>query len=189
MKRLAYWLLIVVLLAGCKAGRRIATEKGEPVRPAAGCLASKVRLTLLTEKGEMSVSGLMKMKSGERIRLSLLMPVLRTEMVRVDVAADGMLVVDRTNRRYVRATAEDLKRLSPGKVELPVLERKLVRAAALGEEAELTGKELGIPSLEGANLCFYGFSSDEFTLSPTKLSAKYVQVPWDNVIEMIATQL
>ena len=65
-------LLMVVLLAGCKTSKVVKTT---PVEPA--YLSSKLQLTVPNKNGSMTVSGSMKMKSGERIQLSVLMPVFR----------------------------------------------------------------------------------------------------------------
>ena len=58
----------------------------------------------------MTVSGSMKMKSGERIQLSVLMPVFRSEVMRMEVTPDEVLLIDRMNKRYVRATRDELQR-------------------------------------------------------------------------------
>ena len=52
----------------------------------------------------MSVGGTMKMKTHERVQVSLLMPILRTEVARIEITPDEVLLVDRMNRRFVRAT-------------------------------------------------------------------------------------
>ena len=61
----------------------------------------------------MSVGGTMKMKTHERVQISLLMPILRTEVARVEVTPDGVLLVDRMNKRFVRATKDELKGMLP----------------------------------------------------------------------------
>ena len=42
----------------------------------------------------------------KRQQISLLMPILRTEVARVEVTPDGVLLVDRMNKRFVRATKD-----------------------------------------------------------------------------------
>ena len=51
----------------------------------------------------------MKMKTHERVQISLLMPILRTEVARVEVTPDGVLLVDRMTKRFVSATKDELK--------------------------------------------------------------------------------
>ena len=57
----------------------------------------------------MSVGGTMKMKSHERVQISLLMPIIRTEVARIEVTPSELLFVDRMNKRFVRATKNELK--------------------------------------------------------------------------------
>lgn len=101
-------LLMVVLLAGCKTSKVVKTT---PVEPA--YLSSKLQLTVPNKNGSMTVSGSMKMKSGERIQLSVLMPVFRSEVMRMEVTPDEVLLIDRMNKRYVRATRDELKGILP----------------------------------------------------------------------------
>ena len=108
MKRIVFLLLVVVVLAGCKSSKHLATsEKNVQV---SSYLTSKLQLTIPGKKGgSMSVGGTMKMKTHERVQISLLMPILRTEVARVEVTPDGVLLVDRMNKRFVRATKDELK--------------------------------------------------------------------------------
>ena len=112
MKRIVFLLLVVVVLAGCKSSKHLATsEKNVQV---SSYLTSKLQLTIPGKKGgSMSVGGTMKMKTHERIQISLLMPILRTEVARVEVTPDGVLLVDRMNKRFVRATKDELKGMLP----------------------------------------------------------------------------
>ena len=112
MKRIVFLLLVVVVLAGCKSSKHLATsEKNVQV---SSYLTSKLQLTIPGKKGgSMSVGGTMKMKPHERVQISLLMPILRTEVARVEVTPDGVLLVDRMNKRFVRATKDELKGMLP----------------------------------------------------------------------------
>ena len=110
MKRIVFLLLVVVVLAGCKSSKHLATsEKNVQV---SSYLTSKLQLTIPGKKGgSMSVGGTMKMKTHERVQISLLMPILRTEVARVEVTPDGVLLVDRMNKRFVRATKDEYNAL------------------------------------------------------------------------------
>ncbi len=65
----------------------------------------------------------MKMKTHERVQISLLMPILRTEVARIEVTPDEVLLVDRMNKRFVRATKAELKNVLSKNVEFPVWKR------------------------------------------------------------------
>ena len=109
MRRIAYFLLIAVVLAGCKSSKHLTTTVPEVTAPS--YLASKLQLTIPSKNGSMSVGGTMKMKSHERVQISLLMPIIRTEVARIEVTPSELLFVDRMNKRFVRATKSELKEI------------------------------------------------------------------------------
>ena len=188
MKRFVYLLLVVVVLAGCKSSKRLATS--ETKAPVSSYLTSKLQLTIHNKKGgSMSVGGTMKMKTHERVQVSLLMPILRTEVARIEITPDEVLLVDRMNRRFVRATKEELKGMLPKNAEFSRLEKILMDASLPGGKTELTGKDVGIPSLEKAKVQLYEFSTKEFSMTPTELTAKYRQVPLEELVKMLTALL
>ena len=183
MKRIVFLLLVVVVLAGCKSSKHLATsEKNVQV---SSYLTSKLQLTIPGKKGgSMSVGGTMKMKTHERVQISLLMPILRTE-----VTPDGVLLVDRMNKRFVRATKDELKGMLPKNAEFSRLEKILLDASLPGGKTELSGKDIGIPSLEKAKVQLYEFSTKEFSMTPTELTSKYRQVPLEELVKMLVAFL
>lgn len=186
MKRILYLLLCVVILAGCKSSKRLAVSE----TVASSYLSSKLQLTLPEKIGSgMTVSGTMKMKTGDRVQISLLMPILRTEIARIEVSSEEVLLVDRMNRRYVRATRDELKELLPKEAEYSRLEKLLIEASQPGGKTELDGDKLGIPSLEKAKVRLYDFSTQEFSMSPTELSSRYRQVALEEVVKMLSDLL
>ena len=148
-------------------------------------LSSKLQLTVPNKNGSMTVSGSMKMKSGERIQLSVLMPVFRSEVMRMEVTPDEVLLIDRMNKRYVRATRDELKGILPENADFDRLEKLLFKASLPGEKKELTGRELGIPSLEKAKVRLSDFSTAEFELIPTEVSSRYTQVALEDLLKML----
>jgi hypothetical protein len=137
----------------------------------------------------MSVGGTMKMKTHERVQVSLLMPILRTEVARIEVTPDEVLLVDRMNKRFVRATKAELKNVLSKNVEFSRLEKILMDASLPGGKTELTGKDIGIPSLEKAKVQLYEFSTQEFAMTPTELTSKYRQVPLEELVKMLVALL
>lgn len=188
MRRFAYLLLIVVALTGCKSSKHLVVA--EPVQPAApSYLTSRVQLTIPGKDGSMSVGGTMKMKSSDRVQISLLMPIIRTELARIEITPDEVLVIDRMNKRYVRATKEELKNILSKDVQFSQLEKILTNASLPGGKTELTGKELGIPSLEKAKVQLYEFSDKEFMMTPTELTSRYTQVSLEELMKMLKALL
>lgn len=181
MRLLSFLLLMAVCLAGCKTSR----QASSPLAKDSGYLSSKVQLTVPHKAAALTVNGTMKLKSGERMQISFLMPIIRTEVARMEVTPDNILLVDRMGRRYVQATRKELKNLLPKKADFAHLEKLLYAASKPNGKKTLTGKELGIPSLEKGQVEFYNFSDKAFSLSPTRLSDKYRKVELEELLEML----
>jgi hypothetical protein len=148
-------------------------------------LSSKVRLTIPSKDAVFTVNGTMKLISGERMQLSFLMPIIRTEVARMEVTPEEILLVDRMGKRYVRATRKELKDVLPKKADFAHLEKILFDASKPKGKRELTGKELGISSLEKGRVELSGFSYGPFSLTPTELSSKYTEVELSEILEML----
>lgn len=187
MRRIACFLLIAVVLAGCKSSKHLTTTVPEVTAPS--YLASKLQLTIPSKNGSMSVGGTMKMKSHERVQISLLMPIIRTEVARIEVTPSELLFVDRMNKRFVRATKSELKEILSKNVEFSQLEKLLTDASRPGGKTELSGKDLGIPKLEKAKVQLYEFSTKEVSITPTELTSRYRQVSLEELMKMLMTLL
>ncbi|MEL5892208.1 DUF4292 domain-containing protein [Bacteroides sp. GD17] len=172
-------LLMAVCLAGCKTSRQASLSKDS------GYLSSKVQLTVPHKDAILTVNGTMKMKSGECVQLSFLMPILRSEVARLEATQDEILLVDRMGKRYVRATRKELKDVLPRKADFAHLEKLLYAASKPNGKKVLTGKELGIPALEKGKIELSDFSDKAFTITPTKLSQRYKEVPLEELLEML----
>ena len=183
MRNVFYLLLLVVMLAGCKSTKNITSS----VPVAEPCyLSSKLQWTIPTgSDGSITTGGTMKMKGGERVQLSILMPILRTEIARLEITPDEVLLIDRMNKRYVRASRKELDDILPKDARFSKLEKLLLSASRPEGKAELSGKELGIPSLERAKVRLYDFSSKEFAMTPTEISDRYTQVPLEELLNML----
>lgn len=188
MRRFIYLLLVVVILSGCKSSKHLGMKEKVEV-PTISYLSSKLQLTIPGKNGSLTVGGNMKMKSHERVQISLLMPILRTEVARIEITPDEVLLVDRMNKRFVRATKEELKEILPKNAQFSSLEKILMNASLPGGKTELTGKELGIPSLEKAKVELYEFSTKEFTITPAELNARYTQVSLEELMKMLKALL
>ena len=180
-------MLIAVVLAGCKSSKHLTTTVPEVTAPS--YLASKLQLTIPSKNGSMSVGGTMKMKSHERVQISLLMPIIRTEVARIEVTPSELLFVDRMNKRFVRATKSELKEILSKNVEFSQLEKLLTDASRPGGKTELSGKDLGIPKLEKAKVQLYEFSTKEVSITPTELTSRYRQVSLEELMKMLMTLL
>jgi hypothetical protein len=186
MKRITYLLLLIVLLAGCKSSKHLLKPEAETTPH---YLSSKLQLTMTGNKGSIAVNGTMKMKSGECVQVSLLMPILRTEVARMEATPDRILLVDRMNRRYVAATRTELRGKLPATADFAHLEKLLEQAATPNGKRELSGTDFGFAALNGAKVMLYDFSTKELSLSPTQLSDQYRQLSLDEFVRLLKSQL
>lgn len=178
---LSFLLLMAACLAGCKTSR----QADSSFLKDSGYLSSKVQLTVPHKDAVLTVNGNLKLKKGDRMQISFLMPIIRTEVVRVEATPDDVLLVDRMGKRYVRATREELKGLLPKKSDFAHLEKLLYAASRPNGKKVLTGKDLSIPSMEKGRVELSNFSDKEFMISPTQLSDKYKRVELEELLEML----
>lgn len=171
---------LLVGLSGCKTPRKAVSSWGE-----SRYLSSKVQLTIPNKGGSITVNGTMKLVSAERVQFSFLMPIIRSEVARMEVTPDEILLVDRMGKRYVQASRKELKGILPRKADFAHLEKMLFEASRPGAKNYLTGKDLGIPSLEKGKIVLSDFSDKELSLKPTQLSSRYVKVEWTELLEML----
>lgn len=173
--------VLLVCLAGCKTSRRAESSFSKE----STCLSSKVKLTVPSKQSVLTVNGTLKLVRGERMQVSFLMPILRTEVARIEVTPDDLLLVDRMGKRYVHATRRELKNVLPRKATFAYLEKQLFAAAKPEGKTVVTAEQLGIPSIEGGKIEFSDFSTREITLTPTTLSAKYQKVEWYELLHLL----
>ena len=172
---------LLLCLAGCKTSRHAAG----PSLKESTCLSSKVKLTVPSKQSVLTVNGTMKLVRGERMQLSFLMPILRTEVARIEVTPDEVLLVDRMGKRYVRATRRELKGVLPKKADFAHLEKLLYAAARPEGKTVVTAESLGLQKIEGGKIEFSDFSTQPLTLSPTQLSSKYTEVEWYELLHLL----
>ena len=81
--------------------------------------------------------------------------------------------------------SKELKDVLPKKADFAHLEKLLYAASKPNGKKVLTGKELGIPSLEKGKIELSNFSDKPFALTPTQLSQKYKEVELEELLEML----
>ncbi|WP_321478960.1 DUF4292 domain-containing protein [uncultured Bacteroides sp.] len=176
-------LLALALLTACKSSK-IAVKPLTTVTPSS--LSSKIQLTVPYKGDEVRMGGSMKMETDRRIQFSIQLPIIRTEVARIDMTPDEMLIVDRMNKRFVRADKVQLATIFPKGNAFVRLQRLLLKAAQPRGKSTFEGKELGLSSfLNGTRLRLYDFSTNGITLTPSKLSSKYTEVEFNDLIKLL----
>ena len=146
--------LMVALFASCSASKSIKkshsiegmteTEFVEnAIENASGweALTAKMSLTLdLGGKGETKVSGTLRIKKGEVVQLSIA-PLLGIEVARAEISPDGILVIDRMNKRYVEVSFAEVKALIKADLDFHTLQALFLNELFLPGKGDLTARD------------------------------------------------
>ena len=146
--------LMVALFASCSASKSIKkshsiegmteTEFVENViENASGweALTAKMSLTLdLGGKGETKVNGTLRIKKGEVVQLSIA-PLLGIEVARAEISPDGILVIDRMNKRYVEVSFAEVKALVKADLDFHTLQALFLNELFLPGKGDLTVRD------------------------------------------------
>ena len=85
-------------------------------------LTGKMTLALdLGEKGVTKVNGMLRIKKNVVIQMSIT-PLLGIEVARIEVSPDGVLVIDRMNKRYVKASFAEVMALASADLNFHTLQ-------------------------------------------------------------------
>ena len=146
--------LMVAFLASCSATKSIKKSHSiegmtEPefvenvIENASGweALTAKMSLTLdLGRKGETKVSGTLRIKKGEVVQLSIA-PLLGIEVARAEISPDGILVIDRMNKRYVEVSFAEVKALIKADLDFHTLQALFLNKLFLPGKGDLTVRD------------------------------------------------
>ena len=146
--------LMVAFLASCSATKSIKkshsiegmteTEFVENVIENAGgwnALTAKMSLSLDWEgKGETKVSGTLRIKKGEVVQLSIA-PLLGIEVARAEISPNGILVIDRMNKRYVEVSFAEVKALIKADLDFHTLQALFLNELFLPGKGDLTARD------------------------------------------------
>ena len=146
--------LMVAFLASCSATKSIKkshsiegmteTEFVENVIENAGgwnALTAKIFLSLDWEgKGETKVSGTLRIKKGEVVQLSIA-PLLGIEVARAEISPNGILVIDRMNKRYVEVSFAEVKALAKADLDFHTLQALFLNELFLPGKGDLMARD------------------------------------------------
>lgn len=133
MKKGLFVILVAAMaLASCHSSKKAAKENADVAQPTvvaganagsssakqdskatAACLTAKVKARLQQGDMDISTSGTLRMRRDDVIQLTLMDPFLGvTEIGRMEISPDGILIIDRMNKRYVEMQVEDFPSFS-----------------------------------------------------------------------------
>ena len=167
-KRISYLLmtvLMVALLASCSATKSIKTSHSiegmtekefvEHVIDNVGgwhALTAKMALSVDLGKGTTKVNGTLRIKKGEVIQMSIA-PFLGIEVARAEISPDGILVIDRMNKRYVEVSFAEVEALAKANLDFHTLQALFLNELFLPGKGDLTARDASSfkvePEVEG----------------------------------------
>lgn len=154
IKKFWYYLsvcLIVTAVCSCSSTRKVGrepiigglrgtdyTERIISQSPRWENLTAKAAINLhLSEKGETKVNATLRIRRGEVIRLSVA-PLLGIEVARMDITPENILLIDRLNKRYVRASFKEISRLANAELNFNILQSLFLNELFLPGKPSLT---------------------------------------------------
>lgn len=146
--------LIIILLVSCKSSTMIirnesgvqltGEEQLEAVienTPVFESFSSRLRMTIPFGKDDYTLSGTLKMQRDELIRISLLLPIVRTEAARIEISPEHILVIDRMNKRYASVPVAELREVLHTEVDFLMLQSLFSNTIFLPGRYNLTRKD------------------------------------------------
>ena len=156
-----WWTFVVVMMASCSSTKTIKmshsiegmteTEYLENVMSNADgreALTAKVSMSVdLNGKGATKVNGTLRIKKGEVVQLSVA-PLLGIEVARAEISPDGVLVIDRVNKRYVQVSFAEVKALANVELDFHALQALFLNEVFLPGKENVTARDVSAFRME-----------------------------------------
>lgn len=168
--RIAILLLSVVLLVSCRSKMIVQSDMGQRLSgeaqleavivntPVFDSFSSRLRMTVPLKKNDYVISGTLKMQRDALIQISFLLPVIRTEIARIEISPDRILAIDRMNKRYASVPVGELREIFHTEVDFPMLQSLFTNTIFLPGKYALTRKDY-------SSFTVYPEGNEEITLS------------------------
>ena len=105
-------------------------------------LTGKMTLAVdLGEKGVTKVNGMLRIKRNKVIQMSIT-PLLGIEVARIEISPDGVLVIDRMNKRYVKASFAEVMVLTNADLNFHTLQSLFMNELFLPGKNSVTIRDL-----------------------------------------------
>lgn len=111
-------------------------------------LTAKMSLSVdLEGKGPTKVNGALRIKKGEVIQVSIA-PLLGIEVARAEISPDGVLVIDRMNKRYVEVSFAEVKALANADLDFHTLQALFLNEVFLPGKGDLSLRDVSSFQME-----------------------------------------
>lgn len=105
-------------------------------------LTAKMSLSIdVGGKGTTKVNGTLRIKKNEVIQMSIT-PLLGIEVARAEISPDGILVIDRMNKRYVEVSFVEVKALTNVDLDFHSLQALFLNELFLPGKGDLTSRDV-----------------------------------------------
>jgi hypothetical protein len=105
-------------------------------------LTAKMSLSIDVEgKGTTKVNGTLRIKKNEVVQMSIT-PLLGIEVARAEISPDGILVIDRMNKRYVEVSFAEVKALANVDLDFHSLQALFLNELFLPGKGDLTSRDV-----------------------------------------------
>ena len=157
----------VLLLAGCGAKKNLTTTPVKDTKVTGEASASdvargvfgnacyqsnvvsKLTFNLQTSGKNISVPGSLHMRWNDVIRLQLFLPILGTEVGRLEFTQDYVLIVDRIHKQYIKANYNEVDFLKDKGINFHSLQALLPAGAAERHELLVGSRRQGSAHTQG----------------------------------------
>ena len=161
-----FWVGIIVLFSSCKTTHPTSSvtlskmrkeERIEFIQYQAisyNTLSSSLRFSIKPglKKNTTSANAQLRIIKDKIIQLSLRIPILGTELARISIMPDQIIIIDRSGKRYVSESIQKLQQISKFDFDFYSLQ------ALLTNQLFIVGK----PSIASENYNTFNWSEDEF---------------------------
>ena len=151
--RLAICVAVVLSLASCRSSKKalgseetnvtkptetvVTTPADKPTKSmeAGTNFTSKVRISITQDDKTLSTTGTLRMRYDDVIQITLVDPFLGiTEVGRMELSPDSMLIIDRINKRYVSSKYDELDVLKNNSIDFQTVQEYFWREAQNSDE-------------------------------------------------------
>lgn len=151
--RLAICVAVVLSLASCRSSKKalgseetnvtkptetvVTTPADKPTKSmeAGTNFTSKVRISITQDDKTLSTTGTLRMRYDDVIQITLVDPFVGiTEVGRMELSPDGVLIIDRINKRYVNSKYDELDVLKNNSIDFQTVQEYFWREAQNSDE-------------------------------------------------------
>lgn len=153
LMRYVFPAIVALVVASCSSTRKLERqpmiggltgqayiEKIIELSPEWKSLNGKVALNLDLGGKPMKVTATFRLKRGESIQL-LVAPLLGIEVARLEISPDGLLVLDRMNKRYVQVSFDEVSRWAHTELNYTILQSLFLNEVFLPDRTRLTPED------------------------------------------------